>query len=114
MAHARKPYTDSKLRRAPQHSFRLVIGGKTKPIKTKVRSLREAFRLFVAEGHVLRAIELNGFGDGQNCAGAVCSRDNAASMPFKFTGYVDFQDRRAYFSCRNSAENNLPTHCVSL
>lgn len=99
-------------KRRTTHRFLFNIGGKIVPISTRVRPGTGRFRMDLTEDHVQRAIDANGYGDAQNCAGAVCIKAHADMIPHKFTGYVDFWDTRAFISCRNNTNTNLPSDCV--
>lgn len=47
-----------------------------------------------------QSIQLNGVGDGHNCAGAFCADRHEAVFPHAVVGYVDFQDSRVYVASR--------------
>lgn len=97
--------------RHPRHRYLFVSNGKIVPVSAKVRPGRGEFTALLTEEHVLQAIKARGYGDAQNCAGAVCVKAHGEAIPHKFTGYVDFFDTRVFLSCRND-NFNLPTHCV--
>jgi hypothetical protein len=113
MAKLRKAYR-SKTRSSPTHSFRFLINKKKVSVKTKVKGATAIVPIELTVDDVQRAIDNFGFGDGHNCAGAVCVDRHGPAFEnhHRYTGYVDWWDYRAFLSSRNN-KLNMPTHCVA-
>jgi hypothetical protein len=98
-------------RESPKHAYRFRINDKIVPQWATVKKGKHDIDLVLTLEHAQRAIKLNGHGDGQNCAGAICVLSHGRSFPHPFTGHVDFHKRRIYVSTKNN-KMNLPVECV--
>lgn len=102
----------NKGRKSPRHAFLFQVAGQ-KPVRVfaKVKPARETVTATLTEAHIKRAMKLNGHGDAQNCAGAVCIKDRP-EFPHTFSGHVDWLHHRAYVSDANNSFG-LPKSCVA-
>lgn len=100
-------------RNAPRHAFIFQVGGQ-KPVKvfSKVRPATKPVEIVLTEEHVRRAMKLNGHGDAQNCAGAVCVKSHSDAFPHGFSGHVDWLSNRVYVADANTSIG-LPKTCVA-
>lgn len=105
MTRAIKAYTN-KTRRSPRHAFFFKIDGQA-PAKvwTTVKPAKSPVTFSLELADVDRAIALKGFGNAQECAGAVCTKRHSAAFPHAFTGHVDWVYNRVYVSCKNDNLN---------
>lgn len=103
----------NKGRRSPRHAFLFQVGGQ-KPVKVfaKVRPAKDEIKLTLTEEHIQRALKLDGRGDAQNCAGAVCVKSHPNLFPHAFSGHVDWLHHRAYVADSNNAIG-LPKTCIA-
>lgn len=103
----------NKGRKSPRHAFLFQIGSQ-KPVKvyTKVKPARGSVEITLTEGHIERALKLDGRGDAQNCAGAVCVKAHPEAFPHKVSGHVDWLHHRAYVADVNNSIG-LPKSCFA-
>ena len=103
----------NKGRRSPRHAFLFQVGGQ-KPVKifANVKPAQSTVELVLTKDHINRAVKLNGRGDAQNCAGAVCIKSHPDIFPHSFSGHVDWVNNRAYVADSNTAIG-LPKTCVA-
>ncbi len=101
------------VRRSPRHAFLFQISGQ-KPTKVwaTVKPAKSDVEIVLREQDVQKAIELDGFGDAQNCAGAVCAKRHRSSFDHTVTGHFDWLYRRLYVSDSNT-KIGLPKTCVA-
>lgn len=109
----RSAYLNKGGRRSPRHAFLFQVG-KDKPVKvyTKVKPAKKAVIIRLTEEHIQRALKLDGRGDAQNCAGAVCVKSHPDAFPHPFSGHVDWVHNRAYISDANNPIG-LPKSCIA-
>jgi hypothetical protein len=100
-------------RKSPRHAFLFQVGTQ-KPVKVyaKVKPARAAVEIVLTEEHIKRALKLDGRGDAQNCAGAVCVKSHPDAFPHGFSGHVDWLHHRAYVADSNTSIG-LPKTCVA-
>lgn len=104
---------ENKGRRSPRHAFLFQVGDQ-KPVKifTTVKPAKQKVQIRLTEPHIMRALKLDGRGDAQNCAGAVCVKDDAGAFPHPFSGHVDWFHHRVYIADANNSIG-LPKSCVA-
>lgn len=100
-------------RRPPRHAFIFQVPGQ-KPAKvwTTVKPARAVVELRLTEEDVLQAMKRKGYGDAQNCAGAICTHRHGNLFSHPVSGHFDWLYRRLYVSDRNDAVG-LPKSCVA-
>lgn len=113
MKREKTAYKNSGNRRSPRHAFIFQVPGQ-KPAKiwAAVKPARSEVTITLTEEDVLAAIKQRGYGDAQNCAGAVCVRRHGENFPHAVTGHFDWLYRRLYVADRNDSIG-LPRSCVA-
>ncbi len=104
-----------KQRKSPRHAFRFKVDeGDNRCIVSWaiVRQAQRAVELTLKAQDVLRSIELNGAGNTEKCAMAICAKRQKAAFPHKVEWYIDWQYRTCYVTTKISKESGLPTECV--
>jgi hypothetical protein len=112
MKREKTAYKNNGIRRSPRHAFIFQVPGQ-KPAKVwaTVKPGRLDFAIILTEADVLAAMRLKGYGDGQNCAGAVCTSRHSDVFPHPVSGHFDWVYNRVYVADRNDALG-LPKNCV--
>lgn len=106
-------YKNSGSKRSPRHAFLFQIPGQ-KPAKvwTKVKPAKQQVKIILTELDVRTALDNQGQGDAQNCAGAVCAKRHGENFPHKTSGHFDFLYRSFYVADAND-KLGLPKSCVA-
>jgi len=90
--------------------FRFENGG-TFTAKAKVRAAKKAVRITIDLPHIEQSLAMQGQGNTQKCAMAVCSRAHGDAFPHPVL-FVDWLYSRAYFVSKVHPETKLPSECV--
>lgn len=107
-----KAYTN-KTRRSPRHGFIFKVDGqKPATVWATVKPAKSEVVIVLTADDVQRAIDLKGFGNAQNCAGAVCTKRHADRFGHAVTGHVDWLYDRAYVADKND-NLGFPKSCVA-
>jgi hypothetical protein len=84
-------------------------GESTLKARARVKRWPKPFTLTLTAEHVRKSIELQGVGNTNTCAMAICSQSHADQFPFPFAGGVEWTYGRAWFASKY--RNGLPIEC---
>lgn len=106
-----------KKRKSPRHAFRFKIDNGDGPAQTlvawaNVKQATRAVTLKLTADDVRRSMGMNGVGNTQCCAMALCAKRQSAAFPHKVEGYIDWQYARAYVVTKRDKVTGLPSECV--
>lgn len=94
-----------------RHTFRFKVeNGEVIEARAIVMPGKRNIELVLTAEHIKKSIQLNGQGNTQKCAMAVCSKEHRASFDHNFV-YVDWLDSKAYFV--TETKNGLPSKCIA-
>jgi hypothetical protein len=112
MSRQKTAYKDSGSRKSPRHAFLFQVAGRKRKVWAKVRPAKSDVSIVLTENDILEGMKRKGYGDGANCAGAICAGRHSDYFPHKISGHFDWLDRRFYVADRNDAIG-LPKSCVA-
>lgn len=104
--------TKTPTRKPNRHQFRFKPEGGGAIIKcwAIVRNAKKNVELLLTSAHVLRSIKLQGQGNTQKCAMAICSKEHGSSFPHPVL-YIDWLDSKAFVVTK--LKDGLPCECVA-
>lgn len=95
-----------------QHYFRFRLDGAKKDhlAGAVVRPAKRKVEIHITQDHVLRALELKGQGNTQNCAGAICTRDHGDVLGHA-AYFVDWFESRVFIADKIKGDG-WPASCI--
>jgi hypothetical protein len=112
MSKQKTAYKNSGGRKSPRHAFLFQIGGKKRKVWATVKPAKTTVTIVLDDPDVLEGMKRKGYGDGANCAGAICTNRHSDYFPHPLSGHFDWLERRLYVSDRNDAIG-MPKTCVA-
>jgi hypothetical protein len=98
-------------RKSPRHTwhFNIVGSSQKQEVLSRVLNGRVPVVLGLTEEYVRRALDQDGQGNTQLCAGTVCTSEHRSLFPHPVVGYTDWQDTVVFVASK--LKRGWPSEC---